>query len=132
MTASFIRSNCRGSRWSSLLIGGSAALSLLRAGWELGRRLRVRCRVQLGDFVKTCHTQRLFQVIERPFRLSVLLVQQVVENVFVSLDEPLGVLLTVLKLLIAITLDALEKSGKGKLLLMSQLSLFLLNDGLHL
>lgn len=37
-----------------------------------------------------------------------------------------------LELLVAVTLDALEQGGQGELLLVAQLGLLLLDDGLHL
>lgn len=88
--------------------------------------------VNLRDFVETGHPQGLFQIFERAFRLSVLLIQQVVQDVLVALDKPLRVLLTMFQLLVTVTLDALKECGKGQLLLMAQLGLFLLNDSLHL
>ena len=41
-------------------------------------------------------------------------------------------MLAMLELLVAVTLDALEQGGQGELLLVAQLGLLLLDDGLHL
>ena len=54
------------------------------------------CRVDLDYFVEASHSKRLFQIFERAFRFGVLLDQQVIQNVLVSLDQPLRVLLSVL------------------------------------
>mmetsp|Transcript_419 Transcript_419/g.461 ORF Transcript_419/g.461 Transcript_419/m.461 type:complete len:110 (+) Transcript_419:187-516(+) len=62
----------------------------------------------------------------------VLLIEEVIKDVFISLDEPLRVLLPVLELFIPVPLDPLQQRSESQLLLMSQLGLFLLNDCLHL
>ena len=49
----------------------------------------MRLRVDLRDLVQTRHTQRLLQVFERALSLRILLVQEVIQNVLVSLDESL-------------------------------------------
>lgn len=46
-------------------------------------------------------------------RLRVLLGQSVIEYDFVSLNEPLAVLLAMFELLVAVTLDALQESSQG-------------------
>jgi hypothetical protein len=48
------------------------------------------------------------------------------------LYQALAVLLTVLQLLIAVTLDSLEQGGKGQLLVVTKLGFFLLQHRLHL
>lgn len=45
--------------------------------------------VNLRDFIETRHAQSLLKVFKRAFRLCVLLVEQVVQDVLVSLDETL-------------------------------------------
>jgi hypothetical protein len=57
--------------------------------------------------------------------LHVLFVQQIKQQVFVALDQPLRVDLTMLKLFISISLDAFEQGGKSLLLLLSQESFLL-------
>ena len=71
-------------------------------------------------------------MVQGPLCLRRLLVQQVVQNVFVSLDEPLRVLLSVLQLLVPVALDPLEQRRQGQLLGVSQLGFLLLQDSLHL
>ena len=72
--------------------------------------------IWLVQAVQFGHAQGLFQVVQRALRLRVLLIQQVVEDVFVSLDQALRVLLSVLKLLVSVSLNAFEQSCKCKLL----------------
>ena len=118
--------------WTGSLALGGAALGGLGARRQPGGRLGVAVGVELCDLVETRHPQCLFQVFQRAFRLSVLLVKQVIQNVLVALDKTLGVLLSVLELLVTVTLDALEKGRECQLLLVAQLGLLLLDDGLHL
>lgn len=89
-------------------------------------------RIDLRDLIETSHAQRLLKVVKRAFRLCVLLVQQIVQDVLVSLDEALGILLTMLELLVTITLDALEQSSEGELLLVAKLGFLFLDHCLHL
>ena len=65
-------------------------------------------------------------------RLEVLLVEEIVEDVLVTLDQTLRVLLPMLQLLVAVTLDSLEQSCQRELLGVSQLCFLLLKDALHL
>ena len=57
--------------------------------WEPSRAARMTLRIHLGDFIQSGHAQSLLKVVERAFRLSVLLVQKIVKDVLVSLDEAL-------------------------------------------
>jgi len=52
--------------------------------------------VNLDDLIESGHAQCLFQVLQCAFRFSILLDQQVIQNVLVTLNESLRVLLTVL------------------------------------
>ena len=52
--------------------------------------------VHFSDLVKTSHAECLFQVVEGSLSLSILLVEEVVQDVFVTLDEALRVLLAML------------------------------------
>lgn len=60
-----------------------------------------------ADVLHSLHAERLLQVLQRPLRLGVLLVQRVIEDDLVSLDQTLTVLLPMLQLLISVPLDAL-------------------------
>lgn len=54
----------------------------------------------------------MLEVVKGAFRFGVLLVEQVVEDVFVSLDEALRVLLSMLKLLVSVALNPLEQRSQ--------------------
>ena len=84
------------------------------------------------ELVKLSHSQSLLKVLQRAFGLRVLLVKQIVENVFVSLNQALRILLPVLQLFISITLNTLEKGSECQLLLVSQLGFLLLHHCVHL
>jgi hypothetical protein len=85
------------------------ALPALR---EAGRALRLASWIGLVQLVELGHAERLFKVVERALRLRSLFVEQVVQNVFVTLDQPLRILLPVLQLLVAIALDSFQQSGQ--------------------
>jgi hypothetical protein len=63
--------------------------------------------------------------------LHVLFVEKIEEQILVSLDESLGVDLSVLELLVAISLDTLEERRQSLLLFLPEQSLLLLNDLLN-
>lgn len=88
--------------------------------------------VNFSDLIKASHAKGLLEVFERTFRLGILLVQQVIQDVLVALNKSLRILLTVLELLVTIALDAFEEGSESQLLLVTQLGLLLLNDSLHL
>ena len=90
------------------------------------------CRVDLDDLIESGHAEGLLQVLQGAFRFSILLDEQIIQNVLVTLNQALRVLLAMLQLLVAVTLDALEESSESKLLLVAQLGLLLLDHGLHL
>ncbi len=71
-------------------------------------------------------------MVQSLLRLIVLLGQGVIQNYFVTLDQSLGVLLSVFKLLIAISLNSLEQSGESQLLRVAELGFLLLDHRLHL
>lgn len=52
-----------------------------------------------------------------PSLLGGLLLKDILKEIFVSLDETLAILLPVLDLLLAVTLDALQEALQGKCLL---------------
>jgi len=70
-------------------------------------------------------------VVQGAFGLSRLLIEQVIEDVFVALNQSLRILLSVLQLLISVTLDPLQECSEGQLLRMAQLGLLLLQNCLH-
>ena len=88
--------------------------------------------IWLIQFVQLGHPKSLLQVLQRSLCLRILLVQQIVEDIFVALDQSLRVLLTMLELLVTITLDSFEQSCQGQLLLMPNLGFSFLDHGLHL
>ena len=72
--------------------------------------------IWLVQTVQFGHAQGLFQVVKSALRLRVLLIQQVVQDVFVSLDQALRVLLSMFQLFVSVTLNAFEQSCKCQLL----------------
>jgi len=68
----------------------------------------------------------------RPSGLHVLFVQQVQQQVLVSLDQPLRVDLSVFQLLVSVPLNPLEEGTEGLLLLLPQKCFLFLNGFLHL
>ena len=103
-----------------LLLVGQTCGALLKASIWLVKLIHLR------------HPQGLLQVLKCFLRLLVLLVQQVIEDVFVSLYESLRVLLAMLQLFVSISLDSLQKCCESQLLRVAQLGFFLLNYCLHL
>ena len=70
-------------------------------------------------------------MVERPFRLRILLRQGIVQYDLVPLYQTLTVLLPMFELLVSVTLNSFQKGGECKLLRMAQLGLFLLDNCLH-
>ena len=73
-------------------------------------------------------TKRNLQELICPTSLHILFVQQVEQQVLVSLNQSLGVDLTVLQLLVPITLDTLQQSRQSLLLLLTKESLLALDS----
>lgn len=71
-------------------------------------------------------------MVQGALRLGGLLVEQVVQDVFVALNQALRVLLSVLQLLVAVALDPLQQSCQCQLLGVAQLCLLFLKNCLHL
>ena len=71
-------------------------------------------------------------MVQGALRLGGLLVEQVVQDVFVALNQALRVLLSVLQLLVAVALDPLQQSCERQLLGVAQLCLLFLKNCLHL
>ena len=61
-----------------------------------------------------------------------LFLERIIQYDLVPLNQSLTVLLPVLQLFVAISLDSFEECRKSKLLAMAQFGFSLLNDGFHL
>ena len=89
-------------------------------------------RITLVEHVHLGHAQGALQVLQGLLRFIVLLVQEIVKDVLISLNESLRVLLSVFELFVSVSLDALQQGREGQLLCVSQLRLLLLKHALHL
>ena len=109
------------------------ALLLLLAHWEtsiVGIVEELALEVLL--LVWRASSKGEAQELVCPPCLHVLLVEQVEEQVLITLDESLRVYLPMLELLVSVSLDSLQESGQCHLLLPPQPRFLLLDYGLDL
>lgn len=89
--------------------------------WVVGTSFHVAINFRLGLLLAP--SQRKFQKVSGSPLLRLLLVQDVLQQVFVPLDKPLAVNLSMLYLLLAIALDTLQQRLEGKRLLFGEVLL---------
>ena len=109
------------------------SLRLLLAHWEASVvRVVEELALEVLLLIWRAGPEREAQELVRSPCLHVLLVEQVKKQILVSLNQSLRVYLTMLELFISISLDSLQESCQGHLLLSSQPRLLLLDDGFYL
>jgi len=97
------------------------SLWLLLAHWQSGlvwivEKLALEVLLLLRGACTKCKSEELI----RTSCFHILLIQKIKQEILISLDQPLRVNLPMFELFVSISLDSLQKSSKGHLLLSSE------------